>query len=51
MGTSFRRFADELDGMVAAAQANGAIADRTIRQRLMRYHTRSRSCASTVCEA
>jgi alkylation response protein AidB-like acyl-CoA dehydrogenase len=38
--TSFRRFADELDAMVAAAQANGAIADPTIRQRLMRYHTK-----------
>jgi alkylation response protein AidB-like acyl-CoA dehydrogenase len=37
--TSFRRFADELDAMVAAAQANGAIGDPTIRQRLMRYHT------------
>src|SRR5689334_9488 len=38
--TSFRRFADELDVMVAAARANGTIADPTIRQRLMRYHTK-----------
>jgi alkylation response protein AidB-like acyl-CoA dehydrogenase len=38
--TGFRRFADELDAMVAAAQANGTIADPTIRQRLMRYHTK-----------
>jgi alkylation response protein AidB-like acyl-CoA dehydrogenase len=38
--TSFRRFADEFDAMVAAAQANGAIADPTVRQRLMRYHTK-----------
>ena len=38
--TSFRRFADELDAMVGAAQANGTIADPTIRQRLMRYHTK-----------
>ena len=38
--TSFRRFADELDTMVAAAQANGTIAHPSIRQRLMRYHTK-----------
>ena len=38
--TSFRRFADELDAMVAEAQANGSIADPTIRQRLMRYRTK-----------
>jgi len=38
--TSYRRFADELDAMVEAARANGAIHDRTIRQRLMRYHTK-----------
>jgi hypothetical protein len=38
--TSFRRFADEFDAMVAAAQTNGTIADPTIRQGLMRYHTK-----------
>src|SRR3954454_1387052 len=38
--TSYRRFAEELDAMVEAARANGAIHDRTIRQRLMRYHTK-----------
>jgi alkylation response protein AidB-like acyl-CoA dehydrogenase len=38
--TSFRRFADELDAMVAAARASGAITDPTVRQRLMRYHTK-----------
>jgi alkylation response protein AidB-like acyl-CoA dehydrogenase len=38
--TSFRRFADELDALVAAARANGAIHDPNIRQRLMRYHTK-----------
>jgi alkylation response protein AidB-like acyl-CoA dehydrogenase len=38
--TSFRRFADELDAMVVSAQASGAITDPTVRQRLMRYHTK-----------
>src|SRR3954453_2335770 len=38
--TSFRRFADEYDAMVAEAKANGAIPDPTIRQRLMRYKTK-----------
>jgi alkylation response protein AidB-like acyl-CoA dehydrogenase len=38
--TSFRRFADELDAMVAAARANGTIGDLNVRQRLMRYHTK-----------
>jgi alkylation response protein AidB-like acyl-CoA dehydrogenase len=38
--TSFRRFADELDAMVAAARANGTIDDASVRQRLMRYHTK-----------
>jgi alkylation response protein AidB-like acyl-CoA dehydrogenase len=38
--TSFRRFADEFDAMVAAARANGTIDDPNVRQRLMRYHTK-----------
>ena len=38
--TSFRRFADELDAMVEAARTTGAIAEPSIRQRLMRYHTK-----------
>ncbi len=38
--TSFRRFADELDALVAAARENGAIHDPNVRQRLMRYHTK-----------
>ena len=39
--TSYRRFEDELRHMVNAAKANGAIADPTIRQRLMRFHTKT----------
>ena len=38
--TSYRRFADELDAMVAEARRNGAIDDPSIRQRLMRYRTK-----------
>jgi alkylation response protein AidB-like acyl-CoA dehydrogenase len=38
--TSFRRFADELEAMVTEARRSGAIDDPTIRQRLMRYHTK-----------
>jgi alkylation response protein AidB-like acyl-CoA dehydrogenase len=38
--TSYRRFADELDALVAEARGNGTIADPTIRQRLMRYRTK-----------
>jgi alkylation response protein AidB-like acyl-CoA dehydrogenase len=38
--TSYRRFAEEFDAMVAAARANGTIDDPTIRQRLVRFHTK-----------
>jgi alkylation response protein AidB-like acyl-CoA dehydrogenase len=38
--TSYRRFADEYDLMVAAAQANGRIEDAEIRQRLMRFYSK-----------
>ena len=38
--TSYRRFAEELDAMVAEARRNGAIDDPSIRQRLMRYRTK-----------
>jgi alkylation response protein AidB-like acyl-CoA dehydrogenase len=38
--TSFRRFADEFDAMVAAARDNGTIDDALIRQRLARYHSK-----------
>jgi alkylation response protein AidB-like acyl-CoA dehydrogenase len=38
--TSYRRFADEFDAMVAEARDNGAIDDPSIRQRLMRYRTK-----------
>lgn len=38
--TGYRRFAEELRLMVAAATDNGTIADPTIRHRLVEYHTR-----------
>jgi alkylation response protein AidB-like acyl-CoA dehydrogenase len=38
--TSFRRFLDEYDLMVASAQQNGAINDPKIRQRLMKYYSK-----------
>jgi alkylation response protein AidB-like acyl-CoA dehydrogenase len=38
--TSFRRFQDEYELMVAAAKENGAITDPKIRQRLMEYFTK-----------
>jgi alkylation response protein AidB-like acyl-CoA dehydrogenase len=37
--TGYRRFEEELRLMVEAAQANGAIDDPIVRQRLARYHT------------
>ena len=38
--TGYRRFEEEYKLMVAQAQANGAIEDAGIRQRLMRYYTK-----------
>jgi alkylation response protein AidB-like acyl-CoA dehydrogenase len=38
--TSYRRFAEEFDAMVAEARDSGAIDDASIRQRLMRYRTK-----------
>jgi alkylation response protein AidB-like acyl-CoA dehydrogenase len=38
--TGYRRFEDELRLMVEAAQANGAITDPVIRQRLAQYHSK-----------
>jgi alkylation response protein AidB-like acyl-CoA dehydrogenase len=38
--TGYRRFDEEYRQMVASAKANGAIADPTIRQRLVRYYTK-----------
>jgi alkylation response protein AidB-like acyl-CoA dehydrogenase len=38
--TGYRRFEEEYRQMVAAAQANGAIGDATVRQRLMGYYTK-----------
>jgi alkylation response protein AidB-like acyl-CoA dehydrogenase len=38
--TSYRRFADELDAMIAAAATSGAIHDPLVRQRLAQYHTK-----------
>ena len=35
--TGFRRFAEELDQLIAAAKANGKIDDPLVRQRLMKY--------------
>ena len=49
--TGYRRFAEELDVMVAAAQANGAIDDPLIRQGWPATTRRSRSCGSTACAA
>jgi len=37
--TGFRRFDEEFRLMVTTATKNGAVADRLIRQRLMRYYT------------
>jgi hypothetical protein len=38
--TGYRRFEEEFRLMVGAAVENGAIEDSTVRQRLMRYHTK-----------
>jgi alkylation response protein AidB-like acyl-CoA dehydrogenase len=38
--TGFRRFEEELKLMVETARTNGAIADPSIRQRMMRFHTK-----------
>jgi alkylation response protein AidB-like acyl-CoA dehydrogenase len=38
--TNFRRFAEEFEAMVAGARESGAIADPTIRQRLMQFKTK-----------
>src|SRR5690606_22525224 len=38
--TGYRRFQEEFNLMVEAAQANGAIEDAVIRQRLMTYYTK-----------
>jgi hypothetical protein len=38
--TSWRRFAEEVRLLTEAAQENGAIADRGVRQRLMRFHAK-----------
>ena len=38
--TSYRRFAEELALMIAAARDRGRLADPLVRQRLMRYHTK-----------
>ena len=38
--TSYRRFAEELALMIAAARDRGRLSDPLVRQRLMRYHTK-----------
>ena len=47
--TGYRRFEEEYRLMVDTATENGAIEDPMVRQRLMEFYPRSRSCASTAC--